>query len=366
MATRLYTCSSTKYRALYPVHPHVLVQFTGRPIEPTDQSIKIIEHSNQLTRSNQSDQSPNQSKSINHQNQIKSIKINLNFKPIRFRPTNPSGVGNEQIRSINSIKCCTINRCCPILRRPPLLIVWRDPQRYSIRRDEGHCPTGRNEPTSIPISPSIHPSIHTPSIHPSTHQHTHQSAHPSIHPSLWLHTYPAPEPEAKKLINPINDQPVNPPANQPIKLAKRRLSSHDLVSVPSAIILRGMCRKQCLGRTEVSLLKVKGFAHQIRQEQLINRPTIQSIKFRSHFILSVNSFLFLSHPIHSHIFLPGPTPPNPFDLGECRDQCLGKIEVPLSKVKGMSDPLDIVMALSPADDSIEPSYGDLRVAVQLK
>ncbi|CAM9463836.1 unnamed protein product [Scytosiphon promiscuus] len=49
-----------------------------------------------------------------------------------------------------------------------------------------------------------------------------------------------------------------------------------------------------------------------------------------------------------------------------RDQCLGKIEVPLSSVKGAVDPKDMVLALTPAEGSTEPACGDLRVTVQLK
>lgn len=49
-----------------------------------------------------------------------------------------------------------------------------------------------------------------------------------------------------------------------------------------------------------------------------------------------------------------------------RDQCLGKIEVPLSSVKGAADPKDMVQALAPAEGSTERASGDLRVTVQLK
>ncbi|CAM9796158.1 unnamed protein product [Ascophyllum nodosum] len=49
-----------------------------------------------------------------------------------------------------------------------------------------------------------------------------------------------------------------------------------------------------------------------------------------------------------------------------RDQCLGKIEVPLSRVKGKEFPLDLVMGLSPADDATDSPHGDLRVSVHLK
>ncbi|CAN0245066.1 unnamed protein product [Pylaiella littoralis] len=49
-----------------------------------------------------------------------------------------------------------------------------------------------------------------------------------------------------------------------------------------------------------------------------------------------------------------------------RDQCLGKIEVPLSSVKGAVEPKDMVIGLSAADGATEPACGDLRVTVQLK
>eukprot|EP00752_Nemacystus_decipiens_P012470 g11044.t1 len=49
-----------------------------------------------------------------------------------------------------------------------------------------------------------------------------------------------------------------------------------------------------------------------------------------------------------------------------RDQCLGKIEVPLSSVKGMAEPKDMVLALSAAEGAMEPAVGDLRVTVLLK
>lgn len=49
-----------------------------------------------------------------------------------------------------------------------------------------------------------------------------------------------------------------------------------------------------------------------------------------------------------------------------RDQCLGKIEVPLSSVKGAMEPRDMVMSLATADGATEPACGDLRVTVQLK
>lgn len=48
-----------------------------------------------------------------------------------------------------------------------------------------------------------------------------------------------------------------------------------------------------------------------------------------------------------------------------RDQCLGKIEVPLSRVKGVAKPVDMIESLSPAEDATEAS-GDLRVTVQLE
>eukprot|EP00903_Cladosiphon_okamuranus_P018659 g17174.t1 len=49
-----------------------------------------------------------------------------------------------------------------------------------------------------------------------------------------------------------------------------------------------------------------------------------------------------------------------------RDQCLGKIEVPLSSVKGMAEPKDMLLALSEAEGSMEAARGDLRVTVLLK
>lgn len=49
-----------------------------------------------------------------------------------------------------------------------------------------------------------------------------------------------------------------------------------------------------------------------------------------------------------------------------RDQCLGKIEVPLSSVKGMAEPKDMVLGLSAAEGAMEPAVGDLRVTVLLK
>lgn len=53
----------------------------------------------------------------------------------------------------------------------------------------------------------------------------------------------------------------------------------------------------------------------------------------------------------------------------CRDQCLGKMEVPLSdaKIKAPNGPADIVKALSPTEGTGDaPVTGELRLLVELK
>lgn len=76
-----------------------------------------------------------------------------------------------------------------------------------------------------------------------------------------------------------------------------------------------------------------------------------------------------SPPSHTRLYTPPPCCSSYFYFGGGplnRDQCLGKIEVPLSKVKDAVEPADMVMSLLPTDDAAEPASGDLRVTVQLK